>query len=108
MSAAAPWAELVTLAERERRLVEEGRWEEAVAVSAVRLAAARALGAPPAEARPHLERLQGLQTHITASIASARAFTLQRLGGLQRSHSAVTGYLTAGYRGAPARVDGRG
>jgi hypothetical protein len=108
VSAAAPWAELVTLAERERRLVEEGRWDDAVAASAVRLAAAQALGAPPAEARPHLERIQGLQAQITASIASARAFTLQRLGGLQRSRTAVTGYLTAGYRSAPARVDDRG
>lgn len=105
---AAPWAELVTLAERERELVEAGRWEEAVTASAVRLEAARALGTPPAEARPHLERLQGLQTQLTASIASARAFTLQRLGGLQRSRTAVTGYLTAGHRTAPPRVFGRG
>jgi hypothetical protein len=104
---AAPWAELVTLAERERALIEQGRWDEAVTASAVRLEAARALGAPPAEARPHLERLQGLQTQITASIASARAFTLQRLGGMQRSRTAVTGYLTAGYRSAPAGVDTR-
>jgi len=108
MSAAAPWAELVTLAERERELVEAGRWEDAVAASAVRLAAAQALGTPPAEARPHLERLHGVQTQITAAIASARAFTLQRLGGLQRSRTAVTGYLTAGYRRAPSRIDGRG
>jgi hypothetical protein len=102
------WAELVTLAERERELIEAGRWDDAVAASAVRLAAAQALGAPPAEARPHLERLQGLQTQITASLASARAFTLQRLGGLQRSRTALTGYLTAGNRTAPARVYERG
>jgi hypothetical protein len=101
------WAELVTLAERERELIEQGRWDEAVTTSAVRLEAAKALGAPPAEARPHLERLQGVQTQITASIASARAFTLQRLGGMQRSRTAVTGYLTAGFTGAPARVDSR-
>jgi hypothetical protein len=101
------WAELVTLAERERELIEQGRWDEAVTASGVRLAAAQALGTPPAEARPHLERLQGLQAQITASIASARAFTLQRLGGLQRSRTAVTGYLTAGNRSAPARVDAR-
>jgi hypothetical protein len=105
---AAPWSELVTLAERERELIEQGRWDEAVTASAVRLEAAKALGAPPAEARPHLERLQGVQTQITASIASARAFTLQRLGGMQRSRSAVTGYLTAGYGAKPSHVDGRG
>ena len=102
------WAELVMLAERERALIEEGRWDEAVTASAVRLEAARALGAAPAEAGPHLERLQGLQTQITASIASARAFTLQRLGGMQRSRTAVAGYLTAGYRTTPAGVDRRG
>jgi HEAT repeat protein len=105
---AAPWADLVTLAERERELVLAGRWDDAVAASAVRLAAAQALGTPPPEARPHLERLQGLQSQIMASIASARAFTLQRLGGLQRSRTAVTGYLTAGHRGTPSRVDDRG
>jgi hypothetical protein len=104
---AAPWSELVTLAERERELIEQGRWDEAVTASAVRLEAAKALGAPPAEARPHLERLQGVQTQITASIASARVFTLQRLGGMQRSRTAVTGYLTAGYGGAPVSVDAR-
>ena len=105
---AAPWAELVTLAERERELIEQGRWDEAVTASAVRLEAAKALGAPPAEARPHLERLQGVQTQITASIASARAFTLQRLGGMQRSRTAVTGYLTAGHGTTASHVDGRG
>jgi len=104
---AAPWAELLVLAERERELVEAGRWGEAVATSAVRLAAAQALGSPPVEARPHLERLQEVQAQITASIASARAFTLQRLGGLQRSRTAVAGYLTAGYGRPPARIDAR-
>ena len=105
---AAPWAELVTLAERERELILAGRWDDAVTASAVRLAAAQALGTPPAEARPHLERLQGMQTQITAAIASARAFTLQRLGGLQRSRTAVTGYLTAGHGATAPRVDNRG
>jgi HEAT repeat protein len=105
---AAPWAELLALAERERELVEAGRWDEAVATSAVRLAAAQALGAPPPEARPHLERLHEVQAQITASIASARAFTLQRLGDLQRSRTAVAGYLTAGYGRPAARVDNRG
>lgn len=103
----ASWAELVTLAERERELVEAGRWDEAVEASAVRMAAAQALGTPPPDARPHLERLQGVQTQITASIASARAFTLQRLGGLQRSRTAVTGYLTAGYGRPAAQIDAR-
>ena len=37
MSPEAPWAELVVLAERERDLVRDGRWEEVPAVSAERL-----------------------------------------------------------------------
>jgi hypothetical protein len=108
MSAAAPWAELVTLAERERELIIQDRWDEVGAVSTARLRAAQALGAPPAEARPHLERLNELQAQITASIGSARAFTLKKLGALPRRQTAVRGYLTAGYRSAPARIDGRG
>jgi hypothetical protein len=107
MSASA-WAELVTLAERERELAYQGRWDEVVEVSAERLSASLALGSPPASARPYLERLNELQAQITASTASARAFTLQKLSSLPRTRTAVRGYVTAGYRTAPPRIDGRG
>jgi uncharacterized membrane protein YoaK (UPF0700 family) len=108
MNAAAPWAALVPLAEREYELILQGRWDEAVTASSDRAAAAQALGAPPAAARPHLERLSELQAQITAAIAAARTATLRKLGGMQRGRAAVTGYLTAGTRMARPRIDGLG
>jgi uncharacterized membrane protein YoaK (UPF0700 family) len=104
----APWAALVPLAEREYELILQGRWDEAVAASSDRAAAARALGAPPADARPHLLRLNELQAQIAAAIAAARTATLRKLSGMSRGRAAVTGYLTAGTRIAAPRVDGRG
>ena len=102
------WEALVPLAEREYELVLQGRWDEAAAASSDRAAAARALGAPPADARPHLLRLNELQAQITAAITAARAATLRKLSGMSRGRTAVTGYLTAGTRIARPTVDGRG
>jgi hypothetical protein len=98
MSSTAPWAELVALAERERDLVREGLWEQIPALAQERLSASLALGAPPAVARPYLERLAELQAEIHAGLSAGRAFTLQRLGSLSRGSAAMRGY--AGY--APA------
>ena len=78
MTPEAPWADLVPLAERELELALEGRWEEATEASTVRLEAALALGAPPAAARPHLERLLELQRLITAGLTVARANTARQ------------------------------
>jgi hypothetical protein len=103
-----PWAALVPLAEREYELILAGRWDEAAAASSDRAQAARALGAPAADARPHLLRLSELQAQITAAIAAARVATLRKLGGMQRGRAAVTGYLTAGTRIARPSVDGLG
>ena len=55
MTASDPWARLVALAEHERDLVRENRWEELPAATAHRLSASMALGDPPAEARPSTE-----------------------------------------------------
>jgi hypothetical protein len=100
------WAELVALAERERDLVREGRWDEVPELSAQRLAAAMELGTPPASARPHLERMLELQAEIHAGLSAGRAFTLHKLGNMQRGATAMRGY--AGYaRPAGASVDGR-
>jgi hypothetical protein len=104
----AAWAALVPLAEREYELILAGRWEEAAAASSERATVAGALGEPPADARPHLLRLNELQAQITAAIASARTATLRKLGGMQRGRAAVTGYLTAGTRIARPSVDGLG
>jgi len=95
MSPEAPWAALVTLAERELELALEGRWEEATVASTVRLQAALALGAPPAAARPHLERLLELQPQITAGLTAARAFTARQLGDMNRGRVAMRGYGSA-------------
>ena len=91
-SVAQPWADLVALAERERDLVRDGRWEEVPAVAEQRLSAAGALGTPPAAARPHLERLVELQAEIHAGLSAARAFTLQKMGSMNRGATAMRGY----------------
>lgn len=108
MSPEASWARLVALAEHERELVREGRWEELPAASARRLSAAEALGDPPAAARPHLERLVELQREIHAGLSAGRAFTLQKLGDIDRGQTAIRGYYPGSYaRPAAASIDGR-
>jgi hypothetical protein len=107
MSPEAPWAELVVLAERERDLMRDGRWEELPAASASRLDASLALGAPPAAARPHLLRLAELQREINAGLSAGRAFTLQKLGNMHRGTTAMRGYAGGISRPAATSVDGR-
>ncbi len=107
MSPEAPWAELVVLAERERDLMRDGRWEELPAASEQRLSVSQALGAPPAAARPHLERLVELQREINAGLSAGRAFTLQKLGSMNRGATAMRGYAGGNLRPAAASVDGR-
>jgi hypothetical protein len=103
----APWVELVELAERELVLVRDGRWDELPAESAKRLSVAEALGTPPAEARPQLERLVELQREIHAGVVTARAFALKKLGNLERGHTALVGYSGGYRRPAAASIDGR-
>jgi hypothetical protein len=107
MTPEAPWADLVVLAERERDLMRDGRWEELPAASSQRLDASQALGAPPAAARPHLERLVELQREINAGLSAGRAFTLQKLGNMNRGATAMRGYAGGYRRPAAASVDGR-
>jgi hypothetical protein len=103
----APWVELVELAEQELALVTEGRWEELPALSERRLTAAAGLGSPPSEARPQLERLLEVQRQIHAGLATARAFTLQKIGTMERGHTALVGYRGGYSRPAAASIDGR-
>jgi HEAT repeat protein len=107
VSPESPWAELVALAEHERDLVRDGRWEEVPAVSAQRMSAAQALGDPPPQARAHLERLIELQGEIHAGLSTGRAFTLQKLGKLERGQTALRGYRGGNPRPAATSVDGR-
>jgi hypothetical protein len=103
----APWADLVALAERELELVRDGRWEEVPAASAQRLSAAQELGPPPGAAGPYLERLVELQAEIHAGLATGRAFTLQKLGNMQRGHDALRGYSGGPSRPAATAFNGR-
>jgi hypothetical protein len=107
MTSEAPWAELVALAERERQIVVEGRWDELEAVSARRRSAAAALAVPPAGARPHLERLAELEREIHAGLSAGRAFTLQKLGNLNRGSAAMRGYAGGLSRPAASAVNSR-
>jgi hypothetical protein len=103
----APWAELVALAEHERDIIVDGRWDELLAVSTHRLTAAAALGRPPAGARPYLERLSELEREINAGLSTSRAFTLQKLGNMNRGSAALRGYAGGMPRAAATAVDGR-
>ena len=107
MSPEAPWEALVTLAERERDLVRDGRWEEVPAVSAERLSAAQGLGDPPAAARVHLERLAELEIEIHAGLSIGRAFTLQKLGKMERGQTAIRGYSGGAPRPQATAFNGR-
>ena len=102
-----PWAELVRLAERERELVRDGRWEDLAVASAERTRFAATLGAAPASARSDLEQLAILQADITAGIAAARAFTLGKLGRMHRAKATVRGYGAAGGYAPASTVYGR-
>jgi hypothetical protein len=107
VSPEAPWAELVSLAEHELELIRDGRWEEVPAASEQRLSAAQALGDPPLAAGPHLERLVELQNEIHAGLSIGRAFTLQKLGKMERGQTALRGYSGGSPRPAATAVDGR-
>jgi hypothetical protein len=107
VSPEAPWAELVALAEHELELVRDGRWEDVPEASAQRLSAARGLGDPPAAARAHLERLVELQAEIHAHLSTGRAFTLLKLGNLQRGQTAIRGYSGGATRPPATAFNGR-
>jgi hypothetical protein len=109
MSAAAPWAELADLAERELSLARDGRWPEVAECSGERVRRAAALPVPPPEARSELERLAAFQDALTAVLTSARALTVRELGALRAGGRAARGYASAAaHSGAPGRLDGRG
>ena len=101
------WAALVALAERERALVAEERFEEAAVLARERSERAAALPAPPPDARAELERLAALQSILTAELTTARARIARELAALRRGGSALRGY-GATLTPPPARVDGRG
>jgi Flagellar protein FliT len=107
MGPAAPWAELVTLAERELAAAREGRWADVAACGSERARRAASLDAPPPQARGELERLAALQDALVALVATARAVTARELSLLRRGRGAARGYAaTLRTNPATARIDG--
>jgi hypothetical protein len=97
------YAQLVALAEREATLLAAGAWEDLPGLAAERSAIVAALpAAPPAAARPHLERLAGLQQLNSAALGAARAETARELRQLGQGRGAVRGYAASAGRRAAA------
>jgi hypothetical protein len=109
-AAAAHWAAIADLAADELALARAGRWDELAERSGERVRRAAALGAPPLEARPELQRLAALQDALLAVVAGARSATVRELAALRGRRGAARGYAATTAQAAPAasRVDGRG
>jgi hypothetical protein len=91
-----PYAELVTLAERELELVSGGSTEDLEAIQRERDALVASLpDAPPESARGSLERAARLQSQVSEALTAS----LGALGGeierLDRGRTAVRGYAPA-------------
>ena len=55
----------------------------------------------------HLERLVQLQHELHAGLSTGRAFTLQKLGKMERGQTALRGYSGGSPRPAATAIDGR-
>lgn len=86
------WEALLGLAEAELALVRSGHVEDLPAAAANRARLAASLGAPPAGARPALERLAAVQEQITVELTLARDELARELAALGRGRGAVRGY----------------
>ncbi len=100
-----PWAQLLTLAERELELIRGGDIERLPDAIEERARLAATLGQAPASARPVLERLQAVQQQIIVELTLAGAELVRELGTLPRGRGAVDGYRFAAGPAA-ASVDG--
>jgi hypothetical protein len=89
------WGEILALANAERTLAAEGRWDELAASTAERVRIASTLGAPPPGARLALEALAVVQQELLTTLEHARAQTTRELAGLNTGRSAVAGYTAA-------------
>jgi hypothetical protein len=106
----APYQALVALAEEERALALDGRWDELSDLLDRRGAVMAALPADdPAAARPLLERALAAHAQAHAAMGAARAGLLAELGGAGHTRAAVAGYRSAtGAQGAANAADYRG
>jgi len=92
------WGHLVGLADRELRLLRDGRWEEAQALAAEREALGPAMAPPTPADRPALEMLLSLQDQIVVECTLARDAIARELASLARGRGAVRGYRNAAER----------
>ena len=103
MDELAPYAQLLSMAERERELIQAGAWDELVELGERRAAVAARLPArPPAEARHLLERTHMQVAANIEEMIAARRRTGEELGTLRRARTAWRSY--AQDRG-PQRID---
>jgi hypothetical protein len=91
---------LAELAERELQAVRSGEYEVLPELDAERRRVLAELpAAPPAEARPALERARDAQAELIAALLCAREATGRELGRLRQGRGAVRAY---GHVGAGA------
>jgi hypothetical protein len=102
-----PYRELLEIAQRERELIREQRWEELSGLEPRRKQLMAVLPSPPPSgARALLEQVRDLVDANAASLATAIERTRDELVQLAHGRRAMHGY--AGAPGAPARfVDER-
>jgi hypothetical protein len=106
----APYEALVALAEEERELALNGRWDELDGVLERRAAVIAALPQrDPAAARPLLERALAAHAQAHVALQVARADLLAELGDTGRTRTMVAGYrATGGAQAGALRADYRG
>jgi hypothetical protein len=106
----APYEALVALAEQERSLALDGRWDELSDLLARRAAVMGALPSiDPVAARPLLARALSAHAQAHAAMGAARAGLLDELGGAGRTRDAVAGYRSStGAQGLSVGADYRG
>lgn len=87
---------LLELAERERDLIEAGRWEDVVTLETARVRLLAGLPAQaPESARPLLEEAASIVESNIAAIATANAGVKRELAHLQRGRNALASYAAS-------------
>jgi hypothetical protein len=101
-----PYAALVTIAERERALVDDGRVEELAALAGERAALVATLPPQaPRSARPALERAFALQAATTAALQASLGEVRHAIAALDRDRVVARAYAAGPPAVAAPRVD---
>lgn len=105
----APYAELLSLTERERELVLDRRFDALEALADERARLVETLPArPPLAARALLERSADLQADTTRLLTTARDGVADELRTLGRGRAVARAYGPAGHPAEPHRLDRAG